>query len=94
MDTEMPPICSPTLDSTRTAVLYASVAVLRMLLRAAVSEEFRLLTSALDRVIRLYRSSSTSYSVSVTLELTSMPSLEMNTWTVSQRDTCSACATS
>ena len=50
------------------------VAVFRMLLSEPVRDEFRLLTVEFDSVMLLYRSSSESYSVSVTLELTSMPS--------------------
>lgn len=47
-----------------------------------------------DEEMPSYRSSRQSYCVSVTLELTSIPSLEMNTWTVSHRLTCSASTTS
>ena len=79
MEAEMPPICSPTAVSTRTAVSYAAVAVFRILLRELVREEFRLLTVEFDSVMLLYRSKSESYSVSVTLELASMPSFEIYT---------------
>ena len=65
-----------------------------MLLSAVVKDEFRLLTVEFDSVMPSYRSSRQSYFVSVTLELTSIPSLEMNTWTVSHRLTCSASTTS
>ena len=53
--------------------------IFRILLRELVREEFRLLTVEFDSVMLLYRSKSESYSVSVTLELASMPSFEIYT---------------
>ena len=49
---------------------------------------------AFESVMLVYRSSSTSYSVSVTLQLTSIPSFEIYTWTVSHRLTRSDAAIS
>ena len=65
-----------------------------MLPRDADRELLRLLTTELDSVTLLYFSRSVSYSVSVTLDETSMPSLEIYTQTVSQSLTRSASAMS
>ena len=68
-----------TIEDATPKQVYAAVAVFRILLRELVREEFRLLTVEFDSVMLLYRSKSESYSVSVTLELASMPSFEIYT---------------
>ena len=65
-----------------------------MLPRETARELLRLLTTEFESVTLLYFSSSVSYSVSVTLEETSMPSLEIYTHTVSHICTRSASAIS